>query len=880
MAYSYTQYTVASSNDTATTYATPPYRSGKAATDISVAVDGVTKTAGVDYTISGTSVTFTVAGAPLANSVVRIARNTSQNAAPSDYSENTILTSAQLNATQEQLFFMAQEAIDTASETNLAGLTFYSSSTTAPTSPTLGDLWYDTFNKYLKIYNGNEWELATPTNESFTYTSFTGESGTYSYVTIANLNTEALVFLNGVKQVRDTVKANLLASSGAKDYFIDTENKRLYFKTLGADSVVEVVLAAATLGTANSTKVDTFTATAGQTVFNLSNSYLKDTNSVNIFVNGVRQSAFTETDTDTVTLTNGASVGDEVVVITNLYDTVQGSVDSANVTHTPAGTGAVATTLKAKLDATVSVKDFGAKGDGVTDDTSAFNAAFTAIESGTIVIPYGTYKVGDITISEKNNTNTNLVGYLNVEGNGANLIPASSNNKFILAACKHVNVSDLDFIQHTLCFRGVWFTSITNCKFPVVKMGDVTHLGSWMTHVWNTFNNCFLQTVIVDALAGFSNANTFNDCKFRGDSGQGFLNTATYAFEFNSNTSNSLGGANCQNWVIRGGDISGDTGYTKVYNIGASNTTNDIDLTFDGVYFDFETPEAPTRDKAHVRVLNSQASNIPPYSVPFSDALKNPTDLWRSDRSVKHAATTSLNLLNNGDLRVGTTSWSGSGRLFSNLNSATLTEHSGGISGRYLNLNQTNTGSNAIYMQATLPEASVATAVLIAKSATGATQTVRVGAFGLYYDYVLSPSEWTVFTSSDSTMEAAGTVTVTIGGDSSAAFNIDLAYASIAAGEGSSLLLPSTPQDINYHLANINIASIANGATHTETVTVSGADQGDFVQASFGGDIAGLEVTAHVSAANTVKLLLRNNTGGSVDLSSGNWRFLVTKKIY
>lgn len=880
MAYSYTQYTVASSNDTTTTYATPPYRSGKAATDISVAVDGVTKTATTDYTISGTSVTFTVAGAPLANSIVRIARNTSQNAAPSDYSENTILTSAQLNATQEQLFFMAQEAIDTASETNLAGLTFYSSSTSAPTSPSLGDLWYDTFNKYLKIYNGNEWELATPNNESFTYTSFTAEAGTYSYVTVANLNTEALVFLNGVKQVRDTVKANLLASSGAKDYFIDTLNSRVYFKTLGADSVVEVILAVSNLGTANSTKVETFTATAGQTAFNLSNTYLQNTNSVNIFVNGVRQSAFTETDNNTVTLTNGASVGDEVVVIINLYDTVQGSIDSVNVTHTPAGTGAVATTLKAKLDATVSVKDFGAKGDGVTDDTSAFNAAFASIESGTIVIPYGTYKVGDITISEKNNTNSNVIGYLNVEGNGANLIPASSNNKFILAACKHVNVSDLDFIQHTLCFRGVWFTSITNCKFPVVKMGDVTHSGSWMTHVWNTFNNCFLQTVIVDALAGFSNANTFNDCKFRGDSGQGFSGNATYALEFNSNTSNSLGGANCQNWVIRGGDISGDTGYTKIYNIGASNTTNDIDLTFDGVYFDFETPEAPTRDKAHVRVLNSQASNIPPYSVPFSDALKNPTDLWRSDRSVKHAATTSLNLLNNGDLRVGTTSWSGSGRLFSNLNSATLTEHSGGISGRYLNLNQTNTGSNAVYMQATLPEASVATAVLIAKSATGSTQTVRVGAFGLYYDYVLSPSEWTVFTSSDSTMEAAGTVTVTIGGNSNAAFNIDLAYASVAAGEGSSLILPTTPQDINYHLANINIASIVNGATHTQTVTVSGADQGDFVQASFGGDIAGLEVTAYVSAANTVKLLLRNNTGGAVNLSSGNWRFLVTKKIY
>ena len=604
MAYSYTQYTVASSNDTTTTYATPPYRSGKAATDISVAVDGVTKTAGVDYELSGTSVTFTVAGAPLANSVVRIARNTSQNAAPSTYSNNTILTSDQLNATQEQLFFMSQEAIDTASETNLAGQTFYLSSTSAPTSPILGDLWYDTFNKYLKIYNGTEFELASPNNESFTYTSFTAEGGTYSFIAVPSINTEALVFLNGVKQVRDTVKANLLASSGAKDYFVDSTANRVYFKTLSAGSVVEIILAPSTLGTSNTTNIETFTATAGQTVFNLTQSYLQNTNSIHVYVNGIRKSGFTETSTTSITLTSGASVGDEVVVIMNLYDTLVGSVPTSQVTGNLLTSrisyvspylaqGASYGTLTNRLDSVVSVKDFGAVGNGTTDDTAAFNAAFAAIESGTIVIPYGTYKVGDITISEKNNTSSNVIGYLNVEGNGANLVPASSNNKFILAACKHVNVSDLDFIQHTLCFRGVWFTSITNCKFPVVKMGDVTHSGSWMTHVWNTFNNCFLQTVIVDALAGFSNANTFNDCKFRGDSGQGFLNTATYAFEFNSNTSNSLGGANCQNWVIRGGDISGDAGYTKVYNIGASNTTNDIDLTFDGVYFDFETPEAP-----------------------------------------------------------------------------------------------------------------------------------------------------------------------------------------------------------------------------------------------------------------------------------------------
>ncbi len=62
------------------------------------------------------------------------------------------------------------------------------------------------------------------------------------------------------------------------------------------------------------------------------------------------------------------------------------------------GAGAVARTTQSKLDDIISVKDFGAKGDGVTDDSAAFQAAIDVVDGHantytSIYLPPGDYRL-------------------------------------------------------------------------------------------------------------------------------------------------------------------------------------------------------------------------------------------------------------------------------------------------------------------------------------------------------------------------------------------------------------------------------------------------------------------------------------------------------
>lgn len=99
-------------------------------------------------------------------------------------------------------------------------------------------------------------------------------------------------------------------------------------------------------------------------------------------------------------------------------------ITGKQVLVTQSGTGAINRTAQDKLRESVSVKDFGAVGDGVADDTAAIQAAVSTLgASGTAVyFPHGVYIVGStITLPTGSNLYADVQSAVIKQKSGANL---------------------------------------------------------------------------------------------------------------------------------------------------------------------------------------------------------------------------------------------------------------------------------------------------------------------------------------------------------------------------------------------------------------------------------------------------------------------------
>jgi hypothetical protein len=177
-------------------------------------------------------------------------------------------------------------------------------------------------------------------------------------------------------------------------------------------------------------------ATAGQTVFSGvgedSNTLAYSASRESVFVNGAYQQRgvdYTANNGTSITITPALLVGD-VVDVHCVNNAAGVATDQASgVYFTQSGTGATVRTVDSKLKDVVSVKDFGAVGNGVADDTAAIQAALNSARS--VFVPPGTYLISSMLqvfpVAANNWSMTGVRGQsvLKATGNNAILGPAS-----------------------------------------------------------------------------------------------------------------------------------------------------------------------------------------------------------------------------------------------------------------------------------------------------------------------------------------------------------------------------------------------------------------------------------------------------------------------
>ena len=145
-------------------------------------------------------------------------------------------------------------------------------------------------------------------------------------------------------------------------------------------------------------------ATASQTTFSGTGDYggvlAYSPTREQVYINGALQQRGVDYAADngtSVVFTVGLTVGDvvDIICVNNLTNSAVSN--AANITYSGQFTGQTARTVAAKLTDVVSVKDFGAVGDGVTDDTAAIKAALnwanTQLPRKSVYIPRGTYRI-------------------------------------------------------------------------------------------------------------------------------------------------------------------------------------------------------------------------------------------------------------------------------------------------------------------------------------------------------------------------------------------------------------------------------------------------------------------------------------------------------
>lgn len=218
---------------------------------------------------------------------------------------------------------------------------------------------------------------------------------------------------------------------------------------------------------------------------------------------------------------------DDILSLASSY-TYKGNTVSPVVTGSDANSPTVRT-IQSKIDDIVSVKDFGAKGDGVTDDTAAINRAIanlitvenTGKERRQLRFPGGTYIVSDVI---KVYPYTQFIG----EGMESTFIKQNSNTPacLIRTADRNGNISagigdDGATKPQGIEFSGIHFQTTTDKDLIILDQCEDVHFRSCHFSATYTTSDGDSSSPVKNALVTLNSTAalptkriTFTDCTF------------------------------------------------------------------------------------------------------------------------------------------------------------------------------------------------------------------------------------------------------------------------------------------------------------------------------------------------------------------------------
>jgi len=329
------------------------------------------------------------------------------------------------------------------------------------------------------------------------------------------------------------------------------------------------------------------------------------------------------------------SGNEKVALTTNGTSLVFGAVDSDNVDFLQAGTGAVATDVQSKLRETVSVKDFGAVGDGVTDDTAAIQAALDT-NKGVVDVPDGTYYVGSSTLVLNPNQTIRGAGLLSkftIDSSARtptqSVIECASGCGVIGLVIDGDRSNAIQQFASVSVINGV--TDIVLKNLTLQNHGTGVNIGySDNTKITNcTFSGTLNKNHIVTQ--GSVGGNASNIVVL----GNRFDTTVEEAIDVNAKTNSMLISSNTFFNNHTGPDLDG----TEVIDIGSDSDCSDIVITgntFDGS----NSPDAFVwikQGSSYVTVSNNVMKNTKLTSLVGAVRISNSTSIVVSENSLKSA---------------------------------------------------------------------------------------------------------------------------------------------------------------------------------------------------------------------------------------------------